>query len=81
MLGSLLTNLEDLFQKRRDGMNFMRGGEEKSILNQASICTRDHVGAILVHLPWRGRRFGRIGGERGKGGVKEERRRRKNVFS
>jgi hypothetical protein len=76
MLGSLLTNLGELFQKRRDGMNFMRGGKEESILNQASICTRDHVVAILVHLPWRGRRFGREEEKRRR--EKEERRESKN---
>jgi hypothetical protein len=72
MLGSLLTNLEELFQRRRDGMNFMRGGKEKSNLNQASTCIRDHEGAILIHLPWRGRRFG--GEEEKRRREKEERR-------
>jgi hypothetical protein len=52
--------------------------KEESILNQASNCTRDHVGAILVHLPWRGRRFG--GEEEKRRREKEERRESKIQF-
>jgi hypothetical protein len=53
MLGSLLTNLEELFQRRRDGMSFVRGGKEKSNLKQASTSLRDHEGTITTHLPWK----------------------------
>jgi hypothetical protein len=52
--------------------------KEESILNQASNCTRDNVGEILVHLPWRGRRFG--GEEEKRRREKEERRESKIQF-
>jgi hypothetical protein len=66
--------LEELVKRKRDGMNFMRGGKEKSNLNQASTSLRDHEGAMLFHLPWRGRRFD--GEEEERGREKEERRKR-----
>jgi hypothetical protein len=72
LLGSLLTNLEEFLQRRRDGMNFIGGGQEKSNLNQTSTSSRDHEGAIPFHLPWRGRRFDGEKEERGR--EKEERR-------
>jgi hypothetical protein len=44
----------------------LREEKEKSNKTQASSSLRDQEGTILIHLPWKGRRFG---GE-------EERRRR-----
>ena len=58
-------------------MNFMRGGKEKSNLNQASTSLRDHEGAMLFHLPWRGRRFD---GDEEERGVRRKREGRESCF-
>jgi hypothetical protein len=56
----------------------LRGGVEKSNLNQASTSLRDQKETRLIHLPKKEEDFGRLGGEEERRTMERVERRRRN---